>query len=321
MTQGQTFTTSSTFSSQVLFIEFLVSLGSAVLAIVAMPFLDIVTNVMLLNGIAVFSTIFQIAAQCLAGNATQRTRFLIPSIFAFILIVTGHVLFYLLYLGDGERTSEMALWTGLAVAGTILVSLTWWENYTGLISKNSKYKFLKELSADMRRSQTVVNIMCSLLRIAVTAIVLGAYVHLSGRDWTTVRSVPPGVRRVVTILIGVQLVSSALCHWFAVVACKMHALRRSFMLPLYLASLGVLLLFLTPVFVYFRDNRVNLGAGDGYTFSEYCSQAVYGRNHSLGSGVFQELVLDVTHNLCNLDLDQTAQIGLLTGTILKVVIG
>ncbi|XP_045549645.1 uncharacterized protein [Salmo salar] len=59
----------------VLCVEFLVSLGTAVLTIVAMPFFGIVTNVMMLNSISILSSIFQVAAQCIARETKQ---FIVP---------------------------------------------------------------------------------------------------------------------------------------------------------------------------------------------------------------------------------------------------
>lgn len=51
---------------QVLFFEFIVSLGAAILTIVAMPHLDIVTNVTILNGVAVFSALLQVVTPSLS---------------------------------------------------------------------------------------------------------------------------------------------------------------------------------------------------------------------------------------------------------------
>uniref|UniRef100_A0A667XNI7 chitin synthase n=1 Tax=Myripristis murdjan TaxID=586833 RepID=A0A667XNI7_9TELE len=242
-------------TAAVLLMEFLVSLGSAVLTIVAMPHLDIVTNVTILNSVAVLSAVLQVAAQC---AAKERNRFIFPSLIAFLLILLGYVLFLVLYLLENESRSKTAVWAGLAVAGSFLISLNWWENYIRLLCDTRNNSFLKFLCEDMRRCQNVLHILSSLLRILVTGCVVGAYVPLSQMDWVTLTTVPNREMRIVVTLIVVQLVSSALCQWFAVAACKMHALRRCFILPLYSASLAVMAVLIIPVIIYFEDYRAEV---------------------------------------------------------------
>ena len=300
---------------QVLFFEFLVSLGAAILTIVAMPHLDIVTNVTILNSVAILSALLQVVAQC---TAKERNRFLLPSITAFILLVLGYVLFLVLYIMKDPFDTKMAIWVGLAVGGSFLVSFNWWESYFRLISKNSSSIFLKNLCRDMTKCQNILHILSSLLRIAVTACVLGAYVPLGQMDWDIVRSIPTRETRIIAIIIGVQLISSALCHWFALAACKMHALRRCFILPLYLASLAVMVLLVVPVIVYYQDYRTSLNGTQSISFTDYCDVVVDGRNLSLNGSVFPHLVLDVTHTLCFLDMSKITDIGLLTGNRLEL---
>ncbi|XP_044192391.1 chitin synthase-like [Thunnus albacares] len=295
----------------VLFFEFLVSLGAAVLTIVAMPHLDIVTNVTILNGVGVLSALLQVVAQC---TAKERNRFLLPSITAFILILLGYILFLVLYIMKDPNDTKMAIWVGLAVGGSFLVSFNWWDNYFRLISENSGSVSLKMLCRDMTKCQNMLHILSSLLRIVVTTCVLGAYVPLSKMDWDIVTSIPSRETRIIAIIIGVQLISSALCHWFAVAACKMHALRRCFILPLYLASLAVMALLIIPVIVYYQDYRISLNGTESVNFTGYCTEVVYARNQSLNGNVFPHLVLDVTHTLCFLDMSSITDIGLLSGS-------
>uniref|UniRef100_A0A3Q1K3U7 chitin synthase n=1 Tax=Anabas testudineus TaxID=64144 RepID=A0A3Q1K3U7_ANATE len=298
------------FSFQVLFFEFIVSGGAAILTIAAMPHLDIVTNVTILNGVAIVSALLQVIAQC---TAKERNRFIIPCIAAFVLLLLGYVLFLVLYITKNPTDTKMAMWVGLAAGGSILVSFNWWESYFRLISKNSSSVFLKSLCKDMTTCQNVLHIISSLLRIAVTAAVLGAYVPLSKMDWKILKSVSSFERRVIVITVGVQLIASALCHWFALAACKMHALRRCFILPLYLASLAVMALFVIPVIVYYQDYRKNPTKDAITNFSSYCGVVVNNRSQNLTGSVFPQLVLDVTHTLCFLDMSSAAHLGLLTG--------
>ncbi|KAM6959199.1 chitin synthase chs-2-like [Aplochiton taeniatus] len=285
----------------VLCVDFLVALGSAVLAVVAMPFLDIVTNVMILNGVSILSSVFQVVAQCFAGK--EKNKFFLPSIFSVILSLLGYVLFLTSSLLGGKR--EMVLMSGLAIAGAFLVSLNWWENYCSHFKGN----FFSKLSEDIARSRNVLHILSSLLRIVVTATVVGVYIYLSDRNWSTLTSVPGNVKTVVLVLTLVQVFSSALCHWFVVVACKMHALRRGFILPLYLASLGVLAVFITPVMIRFQKNRDLIG--DNYTITAFCQETMYSSDNK--DSWYEGLVLDVAHSLCKLNLNQLRDMGLLGG--------
>ncbi|XP_076021598.1 chitin synthase chs-2-like [Genypterus blacodes] len=294
----------------VLTFEFLVSLGAAVLTIVAMPQLDIVTNVTILNSVAILSTVLQMVAQSIAR---ERNRFVVPSIAAFVLILLGYALFVVLYVLKDISNGKMALRVGLAVAGCFLVSFNWYENYLRLISENRGTGFLVDLCTDLRQCQNVLHIMSSLTRIVVTACVVGAYVPLSKMDWGSVTTVPSFETKTIVIIIGVQLISSALCEWFVVAACKMHAMRRCFLLPLYLASLAVMALLIVPVIVYYHDFRANMNGTDSVNFTGYCAEAVYGRNQSRSGNVFPHLVLDVTQTLCFLDLSKATDIGLLAG--------
>ncbi|KAK6323736.1 hypothetical protein J4Q44_G00060750, partial [Coregonus suidteri] len=227
-------------------------MGTADLTIIAMPFFGIMTNVMMLNSVSILSSVFQVGAQCVAR---ERKRFIVPPIISIVLILSGYVLFILSYLLLKEDRG-MNVWIGLAIVGTIFVSLNWWENYCTLF----KISFLNSISEDIARSRNVVNILSSLVRILVTAAVVGAYVPLSDRVWSSVTSVPENVGLVILILVAIQIVSSALCHWFVVVACKMHAMRRSFLLPMYLASLGVLATFVAPVIIFFQNSSDPRGA-------------------------------------------------------------
>ncbi|KAK2920718.1 chitin synthase chs-1-like [Channa argus] len=302
----------------VIFFDFLVSGGAAILTIVAMPHLDIVTNVTILNGAAILSALLQVITQY---SAKERNCFMLPSICAFVLLLLGYVLFVYLYIAKDPTNIKMATWVGLAVAGSFLVSFNWWESYFRMISVNSNSVFLKELCRDMRRGQNVLHIISSLLRIAVTACVLGAYVPLAKMDWSIVTSIPSYETRIIAITIGVQLISSALCHWFAVAACKMHALRRCFILPLHLASLAVMALLIVPVIVFYQDYIISSNGTSSSNFSDYCREVVDGRNQTLNGSVFPQLVLDVTHTLCFLDMSRRVEVGILTASAVAWWVG
>uniref|UniRef100_A0A8C5FK43 chitin synthase n=1 Tax=Gadus morhua TaxID=8049 RepID=A0A8C5FK43_GADMO len=218
--------------------EFLVSGGAAVLALAAMPHLDIVTNMTILNSVAVFSSLFQVASR---SHARLCNSWIVAPVFSVLLILAGHTLFLALYLMDAEGRREAALRCGLAVGATVLVSLTWWQNYLPHLLL-PRHAWLTE---EMQRCAVVVHLLTSFTRLAVTACVLAAYVPLSGGAWSSVWApVAPAVGRLLATLAGLQLLSSVVGHWLSLAACKMNALRRCFLLPLYLASLALLPLFL-----------------------------------------------------------------------------
>lgn len=294
---------------QVLFFEIVVSGGTAVLTVVAMPHLDIVTNVTILNSVALMSTFLQVISQC---SAKQNNRFLVPSLTALALILLGYVLFGFLYIMKDPGDVQMIIWVGLAIGGSFLVSFNWWETYFKVISESSSNVRLKNLCKDMSRCENVLHMLSSIIRIAVTAAVVGAYVPLGKMDWEVVMSIPSRETRYIVITIGVQLVSTALCHWFAVAACKMHALRRCYIIPLYLASLGVMVFYIVPVIVYYQEYKIGLN-GTATNFSTYCTFEVDQRDVNLTGGIYPELVLDVTHTLCFLDMSKIWDIGILTG--------
>ncbi|XP_017207547.2 chitin synthase chs-1 [Danio rerio] len=235
----------------VLCVEILVALGAAVLTIVAMPHFDIVTNVMILNSVSILSAIFQVIADC---RAKERKRFILLPLLSIVFIVLGYVLFVVNYLAF---ESSLLIPILLAIFGTICVSVNWWENYSALFTILS----LNEIPKDIAKSSNAVNIISSLTRILITSAVIGVYVALIGDGWKSVKIV---FETVVIALVVIQTLSSALCRWFVVVACKMHALRRSFVMPMYLASIVVLAVFLSPLVITFpvSNNTISYLVGN-----------------------------------------------------------
>ncbi|KAI7802330.1 hypothetical protein IRJ41_006855 [Triplophysa rosa] len=259
----------------VLCVEFLVALGAAVLTIVSMPQFDIVTNVMILNSVTILSAVFQVVAECLAK---ERKRFIMMPVSSIVLIILGYILFAVSFLIIEESSLQVKISVGFAIVGTIFVSLNWWENYSTLFDVS----FLADISNDIARSRNVVGIISSLMRILVTAAVLGAYVPLSGQDWKSVSFFIPAV---VVSLVAIQIVSSALCRWFVVVACKMHALRCSFLMPMYLASITVLAVALVPVAIMPLGPKQN---------STYCENV-----QETSDGIWMDMMMsDVKRTLC-----------------------
>ncbi|KAM9449654.1 chitin synthase chs-2-like [Clarias gariepinus] len=287
-----TFKDSKTPSAQTLLwivlVETLVALGSSVLTLAAMPQFDIFTNVMLLNGIATLSALLQVVGNAVAHG---RRRFIATSLAALLLLLAGFCLFAVNYLSQLNGNRSMILFVGLAIGGTLLVSLNWWENYAMLF----RIVFFQNTIRDIKSSSNLVNIVASTVRIIVTFTVLGAYVKLSGQDWSSVLSVNSFDKTLVLSLFAIQVLASALCRYMAVIACKMHAVRRSFILPMIFTSPAVLGAFFLFVWIPFANVRQQTYQ----TFTVYCNS----NNFSVGGSVnatLGRLMSDVTHDLCGL---------------------
>uniref|UniRef100_A0A8C9RS57 chitin synthase n=1 Tax=Scleropages formosus TaxID=113540 RepID=A0A8C9RS57_SCLFO len=274
----------------VVFTEFFVALGTAVLTIVAMPKFDILTNVMMLNSVAILSAVLQVA-----GNIVmkERIRFITTSIFAVIFITLGYSLFVAGYCVEAAKYGSIPITpVGLAIAGTLCVSLNWWENYSMLF----KSHFLQSVSEDIKRSRNIVCIVSSFVRIGVIASVLGAYVILSGQQWSSVLSVSQQTKTVVLSLFAVQVISTSLCHWFALVACKMHAVRRSFVIPMWMVSPAVLVGFLITFISHFQS-FVSSSSTAGRSVTAYCETMVKTSTSQLDA--YSQLIMDARRTLCS----------------------
>uniref|UniRef100_A0A8B9LEK2 chitin synthase n=1 Tax=Astyanax mexicanus TaxID=7994 RepID=A0A8B9LEK2_ASTMX len=212
------------------------------LTVLAMPHFDIVTNVMILNSVSILSAVLQVAAECCA-NVQKRDKMVPLSSIIFSLL--GYILFIVSYLINEDKPLKLIKPIGLAIFGTICVSLNWWENYSTLF----KNHFLEKISEDIARTRNVVCILSSVVKILITALVVG--VSVPPAEWLSLKSIPTTVSTTVFGLVAVQIASSAMCRWFAVVACKMHALRRCFVVPMYIASVAVLIVFLIPLVTFY----------------------------------------------------------------------
>uniref|UniRef100_A0A4W4ELV7 chitin synthase n=1 Tax=Electrophorus electricus TaxID=8005 RepID=A0A4W4ELV7_ELEEL len=259
----------------VVLVEALVALGSSVLTLVAMPNFDVLTNVMLLNGVATLSAVLQVVANSLGHG---RRRFTMISVASVIFLIAGYIVFAINYMKDGGMSK--GLFVGLAIGGTTLVSLSWWENYAMLFH----IVFFNNTIRDIKKSRNLVSILASLVRIAVTAIVLGLYVKISKQEWSSVLNVPTSTKTLVLSLFFIQVLSSALCRWMTVMACKMHAVRRSFAIPMIFVSPAVLV------------NLNTLASNYSGTFAEYCN--IFERFNISDLTVMNNLLIDLTQEVC-----------------------
>lgn len=292
---------SSISLSQVILVNIFVSLGAAVLALVTMPHFDILTNVMILNSIGILSAVLQVIANV---KSRGRKRFSIISLVAVILLLAGYALFATGYIREaGQQLSkkDTALYIGLAIACTLCVSCSWWENYAGLFN----IPFFKKATEDVQRATNIVGILSSIIRIAVTATVLGAYVKLSGHEWDCVLTDVSWKDKVTVLsLFAIQTISSALCRWVAVAACKMNAVRRSFLFPMWFVSPTVLAAFVLFIWIPFSSD-LDIAPLLNNSFPLYCQHVVFVYNVSevftpflQSIDTFDLIQTDITHSLC-----------------------
>ncbi|KAL4640881.1 hypothetical protein GN956_G11692 [Arapaima gigas] len=270
----------------VIFTESVVAFGTAILIIVAMPNFDVLTNVMMLNSVAILSALLQVVGNIITKECK---RFIATSFSAVILIILGYALFIAGYRVEATQSNGIPI--GLAIAGTLCVSLNWWENYSVLF----KSQFLQRVSEDIKTTRNIVCIISSFVRIGVIACVVGAWVKLSGQEWSSVLSVSQQTKTVVLSLFAIQVLSTGLCHWFALMACKMHAVRRSFVIPMWMVSPVVLLAFVICFTSNFQNFVSSTSAAD-HSITAYCETIVKANTSTLD--VYSQLTMDARRTLC-----------------------
>ncbi|KAG7314059.1 hypothetical protein KOW79_022555 [Hemibagrus wyckioides] len=308
-----TFKDSKTPSMQTLLwivsVETLVALGSSVLTLVTMPKFDILTNVMLLNGIGTLSAMLQVIANTVQHG---RRRFIATSLAAVVFLIAGFSFFAINYLRD---QNGLGLFVGLAIGGTVLVSLNWWENYAMLFN----IVFFENTIRDIKRSQNFVNIVASLARIAVTSSVLGAYVKLTKQDWSTVLTVHDSTKELVLSLFAIQVLASALCRYMAVVACKMHAVRHSFLTPMIFISPATLGAFVLAIWIPFEQYKQQFNS-TSMLFADYCSTFVKVESQGTVGQLLSNLTQDICyHHMAN--KTNVMQFGLLGSSLVSWWLG
>lgn len=227
-------------------IESLVAVGTAVLVLIVMPKLDILTNLCIPGGICILSSLLQIVFRL-----QTRNWMIIYPICSLILVLSGYTLLGIdYYVRESTHTigqiENCYVYVGIAIFASALVSLNWWEN--PFQASTNIQEMLKELDS-FRDS---VYLFTSLLRIVVTLGVYFLYFCLIAEnpiDWDAYTKASKGTVGIGVGLFFLQAFCSAACHWFGVVACKIHAVRYGFALPVSLIGpvtliLGIIL-FLT----------------------------------------------------------------------------
>ncbi|KAK1792660.1 hypothetical protein P4O66_012601 [Electrophorus voltai] len=287
-------------------IEVLVALGTSVLVLIVMPQFDVFTNLFIAGGVCIVTSILQIIFRL------QHKRWMIIfPICSLTLVLTGYSLlasdYYVRissYVSDQNENSYM--YVGVAVLTSLLISLNWWENC--LQASNRIQDMLSELDG----FRDFAFMITSLMRIAVTVSVYFLYYGLSGSiKWAAFMEIKEDA---LTIGLGVfflQAFCSAACHWFGVVACKIHAVRMSFALPV--TCTGPATLFLGILLFVTQAGNLDMTSATTYQsvwsasnytpidnpFLDFCSGLASLKDRNTTSVVFLEL----SNSICRTSLN------------------
>ncbi|XP_039594757.1 chitin synthase chs-2-like isoform X3 [Polypterus senegalus] len=266
-------------------VDVLVAGGTAVLIVITMPHFDILNNTMILSGVCILPAAFQVAHQCLPFGFKLWT--FIASLLSVFLVLVGYIFFFIHSINS--PSPGIMVYTGIAIACTLLVSLNWWENFTAMLPS----KHLKSIHGSLQKSRNMTYLLSSCVRIVVTGAVVGGYTYATedGRFFT----VPYRLDITISLFI-IQVASSAFCRWFSVIASKMHFFRRCFAFPMVLMSPAVLAFFIMIFSDRYNHFQQDIGCPN-CSLSLYCQQS----SSYIGHGVKQagELFRDISNNLCS----------------------
>ncbi|XP_061670253.1 chitin synthase 1 [Syngnathoides biaculeatus] len=274
-------------------IECLVSLGTSIMVLVVMPQFDVLTNLFISGGVCIISAILQIAFRL----QTEAWKIIFP-ICSLILTCAGYSLVGIDYyvrvtsFVDGQ-SADCFVYVGIGIFASLLVSLCWWEN--PLQATNRIQDTLSELDG----FRDFVFVISSILRVMVIGAVYLLHhaliektiswssFNLKGEDWELLQ--------VGLVLFFLQAFCSAACHWFGVVACKIHAVRMSFALPLCCTGPSVLLLGL----ILFILQAQELDGAEHASITDFC-ESLYFLSHKNTTPV---VLLEITRSICRTSLN------------------
>lgn len=285
------------------------ALGTSVLVLIVMPQFDVLTNLFISGGVCIGTSFLHAFLRL----QHQQWMIIFP-ICSIILVFTGYGLlatdYYVRissYVSDQEQ--DCYYYVAFAILASLLISLNWWEN--SLQASNKLQDMLTELDS-FRDS---VFMLTSLMRIAVTVGVYFLYYcllapHKTRINWNAFTEITEDTLEVGLGVFFLQVFCSAACHWFGVVACKIHAVRMSFAIPVSLTGPATLIvgmtLFLTqastlavaPETSYFSKVTVNYTPIDN-PFLDFCS----GLGKFKVSNNTPMIILELSNSICRTTLN------------------
>ncbi|XP_038830536.1 chitin synthase chs-2-like [Salvelinus namaycush] len=283
-------------------IECLVSLGTSILVLVVMPQFDVLTNLFISGGVCMLSSVLQIVFRLQREN----WKIIFP-ICSLMLVLTGYFLlgadYYVRvtsFVSDQEK--DCYWYIGIAVFASFLVSLNWWEN--PVQASNN----MKEMLAELDTFRDFVFVISSLLRVVVIAAVYLIYHVLIQKNivWSDFDFTPKAnedestiARHKETLDIGLtvlflQAFFSAACHWFGVVACKIHSVRMSFAFPVCFTGPTVLIIGM----ILFLTQSQYLAGANTTSIIDFCSSLVDLSTKNTNAVV----MLELTKSICRTSL-------------------
>ncbi|XP_072526167.1 chitin synthase 1 [Salminus brasiliensis] len=283
-------------------IESLVAVGTAVLVLIIMPQFDVLTNLFISGGVCILTSILQIVFRL----QHQRWMIIFP-ICSLILVLIGYSLLasdYYVRISSyvTKEYDDCFIYVGVAIFASLLISLNWWENC--LQASGSIQEMLSELDG----FRDFAYMVASFVRIAIT---IGAYFLYYGVIAKPTISFPAFSQIQQDALqtgLGVfflQAFCSAACHWFGVVACKIHAVRMSFAFPVSLTGPATLILGLTLFLT--KAGNLDVGAEIAYfnytpinnPFLNFCS----GLDQLKDSNRTPVVLLELSNSICRTSLN------------------
>ncbi|XP_062865258.1 chitin synthase 1 [Trichomycterus rosablanca] len=209
-------------------IEISVALGTSIVVLIVMPQFDVLTNLFITGGVCIVTAILHIVFRL-----QHQNWMIIFPICSLVLVLTGYGLLitdYYVRISSfvSDLKEDCYIYVALAIFGSLLVSLNWWEN--SLQASNNIQEMLNELEG----FRDFVYMITSLLRIGVTIGVYFFYYLLLAEnrlDFEAFSEISSSTLEIGLGLFFLQAFGSAACHWFGVVACKIHAVRMSFAFP------------------------------------------------------------------------------------------
>lgn len=275
-------------------IECLVSLGTSILVLIVMPQFDILTNLFISGGVCILSAILQIIFRL----QSEPWKIVFP-LCSLVFTVAGYFLLGLDYYArvtsyvDRQGTDCYA-YIGVGIFSSLLISICWWENP---IQETNRMKgILKELEG----FRDFVFCVSSVLRIIVIGGLYLLYYYLLTESiiWKDYEINEDEEWEILQIGLGLfflQAFCAAACHWFGVVACKIHAVRTSFALPLCCTGPATLLLGI----ILFMAQSNTLTGVDKDTIIHFCGSLgdLNGRNNT------SVVMLEISRSICRTSLN------------------
>ncbi|KAA0717532.1 hypothetical protein E1301_Tti021139 [Triplophysa tibetana] len=290
-------------------IESLVALGTAVLVLIVMPQFDILTNLCIPGGVCIFSSVLQIVFRL------QRERWMmIYPICSIILVVSGYVLlgvdhYVRVSSYVPSQHSDGYFYIGIAIVASLLISLNWWEN---LFQASNN---IQEMLRDLDTFKDTAYLVTSLIRIVITMGVYFLYYGLMSQPtivWSAYTKAN-GAVQIGLVLFFLQAFCSAACHWFGVVACKIHSVRFSFALPVSFSGPATLILGIT-LFLAQAEKLYNFSEvatvqnylGVNNTFWPFCSKLaeIKVKNYT----PVMLVMLEISNSICKTSLNSPNEI-------------